>query len=417
LKVALRPQGALAFPLLGVVLGVGYLAKAPMLPLALVFLVLGAMIMYRHGPPFGVSLRVMAGLAGFVVLASVLVVAFLETDGRLTLGDSGKLNYAWQVNGLPLFHWQGGFPGNGSPAHPTRRIFSSPPVYEFATPVGGTYPPWYDPAYWYEGVRVHFDASAQWHNLVRNARTLFHTFFPLGRVQATLVISGLLLLCLRHGGGLFLRNLTAYSIILIPAVTAFAMFSLIGLEPRYVPAFITLSWLSLCAAIPWPAADRDQWKLKGLVAAMLAMLILSAFAYPDSASNLTVQTLRGEILGGEPSHLHWDVAQGLQKMGVQRGDKVAVIGDAPGAYWARLSRVKIVAEMPACREVNEGICVKGQPDGVSAFLAADQGTRDRILKAFAQTGAKVVVIRPKDSMLSRGWQRISDTDYYAYRLV
>ena len=35
--------------------------------------------------------------------------------------------------------------------HPSRKILDTPPIYEFATPVKGTLPIWYDPSYWTEG--------------------------------------------------------------------------------------------------------------------------------------------------------------------------------------------------------------------------------------------------------------------------
>ena len=60
------------------------------------------------------------------------------------------------VNGVPWYHWQGGPPGNGAPVHPTRQVATNPDIFEFAAPIAGTYPPWYDPTYWDEGARVAF---------------------------------------------------------------------------------------------------------------------------------------------------------------------------------------------------------------------------------------------------------------------
>ena len=31
--------------------------------------------------------------------------------------------------------------------HPVRKLFDAPPIYEFATPLKGTSPVWYDPSY------------------------------------------------------------------------------------------------------------------------------------------------------------------------------------------------------------------------------------------------------------------------------
>ena len=63
----------------------------------------------------------------FIVRPAVLDCKFafyhssLEQKGRLTFGDSGRLNYASLVNpGAPQVHWQGEPVGSGTPRHTTR---------------------------------------------------------------------------------------------------------------------------------------------------------------------------------------------------------------------------------------------------------------------------------------------------------
>jgi 4-amino-4-deoxy-L-arabinose transferase-like glycosyltransferase len=139
----------LNFVALGVILGFGYLAKTFVFPLAFVILLV-ALFLTRDRKK-AVPKVVLATIV-FLLLSTPFVVALSKSKGRLTIGDTGKLNYAWHVNHIESFNWQGDNPGNGIPKHPSRRIFNAPPVYEFATPVGGTYPNWYDPSYWYDGV-------------------------------------------------------------------------------------------------------------------------------------------------------------------------------------------------------------------------------------------------------------------------
>ena len=406
LRIHLRPEGTASFSLLGVVLGLGYLAKAPMFPLAFVFLALGTSAVYARVPWSGVLRRLLAALIPFVLITSALVTAFFLTGRGLTLGASGRLNYAWMVNGLPYVHWQGEFPGSGKPVHPTRMVFPSPPVYEFAAPVGGTYPPWDDPAYWYEGVKAHFDVRGHLRNLVRSAEVLLSMLL---QSQASLAVSGLLLLYLGRRRRLFLQDMLPYSILLIPALAAVGMFSLIWLELRFIGPFWTLFWLGFFASMTFVDFEEITRVITGVAVAMLAMLIL-----PNSYTSY--KTL-GVVLAQQNHPLQLTVAQGLQQLGVHPGGKVAVIGDSFGAYWARLSRVRIVAEIPACRwggQTNR--CANGQPDNVSAFLQADQETRDRILKVFEETGAKAVVMRNEDHPPLQGWRRIPDTDYDVYLL-
>src|SRR5229473_2442473 len=67
----------------------------------------------------------------------------------------------WWVNGIQPFVGWTGTPGGDEPVHAPRTIFENPQVLEFATPIAGTYPLWYDPAYWYEGAKARFNASQQ----------------------------------------------------------------------------------------------------------------------------------------------------------------------------------------------------------------------------------------------------------------
>lgn len=405
LKIRLRPQGTASFLLFGVVLGLGYLAKAPMFPLAFVFLALGAAAMYSLVPFYGILRRLLAALIPFALITGALVTAFFLAGKGVTWGESAKLNYAWMVNGLPYVHWQGEVFDSGSPDHPTRKIFPSPPVYEFATPVSGTYPPWDDPAYWYEGVTVHVDARSHLHNLVRSARVLLSMLLRM----SVLAVGSLLLLYLGRRGRLFLRNVLPYSILLVPGLAAVGMFSLMWLETRFIGSFVTLFWLSLFASMTFVESHDASRAVKGVTVTMAAVLAL-----------LTCFTSYTRVQGAQPA---WDlqrtVAQGLHRLDVRPGDTVAVILDPPGAfgaYWARLARVRIIAEIPACPYYAGSRCAEGQPDAVSAFLEADQKTREQILKSFEQTGANAVVMRNADHAPLPGWRRIPDTDYDVYLL-
>ncbi|HET8679226.1 MAG TPA: hypothetical protein VFM39_03845, partial [bacterium] len=109
-----------------------------------------------------------------------------------------------------------------------------------------------------------------------------------------------------------------------------------------------------------------------------------------------------------PVDVHWRVAQALRQIGVEPGDRVAVIGPGIRAYWARLGRLHIVAEVPAWEE--------------HKFWTADPQTQQTILDRFAAAGAKIAVheisARPEARRVTidyeaMGWQRISGTNYHA----
>ena len=169
LRVQTRPSW-FNFIILGVILGFAYLSKTVMFPLAFVFL---AVAMFSVGKLQRALPRAFVALLAFTIITSPFIVAISTKKGYLTYGDTGKLNYAFLINpGFPVLddhHWQGGPSDSGTPKHPTRMIFENPAVFEFATPIGGTYPPWYDPTYWYEGLTIKF-------NLVNQVKTAAKNF-------------------------------------------------------------------------------------------------------------------------------------------------------------------------------------------------------------------------------------------------
>jgi hypothetical protein len=83
---------------LGVALALGYWTKAAMFPPALVLLALlflkppGDQLRRRHA---------VIALACFFLVAAPLVLSLSLEKHRFTIGDSGKLNYAWFVGGVP----------------------------------------------------------------------------------------------------------------------------------------------------------------------------------------------------------------------------------------------------------------------------------------------------------------------------
>lgn len=389
------------FVLLGALLGLGYLTKAPMFPLAFVFL---GVAFFAVGHLRRALPRVAVALTVFLLLGSPLIVALSITKGRLTLGDSGKLNYARYVNRLPEVHWRGEPPGSGAAAHPTRKIFEEPPAYAFATPIGGTYPPWYDQSYWYEGVAIHFNLREQLAVLLSSAIAYYDLFF---RIQAGLMASALILYLVSCRRWSCVKPLAQNWIVLVPALAAFAMYALVLPEPRYLGPFVVLFWAGVLAGIRLPASEKSArlaW------AASLAMLLfvyvnIGAF-YLDGLKSFTAKQTSAPVsqlgtVNQTTSGSHWEVASGLSAIGIRPGDRVAFVGYSFDAFWARLARVQIIAET----------------QDVAMFWAVDRSVRAEIIKAFAATGARAIIAENVPANISAdGWRRIGNTPYFVYLL-
>lgn len=407
LRMQFRPAEWQSFVLLGGVLGFAYLARSPMFLLAFVFL---GLAMLAGSGTFRVRERiprVLVALAVFLLVAAVNAVPLFVLKGRLLLGDFTKLNYVFWVNRVPNQHWQGDPPGSGTPKHPTRRLFARPAVYEFGNPIGGTYPVWYDPSYWNEGVTPGFD-------LTGHAKTFFRSIM-VGSAQGLLshwlpsvITCALVGYYAQRRGWLSWADVAKFGNLFTLSVAAFAMYAPVQLIDRYVGGFLPLIWLGLLSAVALRAGPGAKRTAVGLAVAVLVLHgMLTVPGMLKRASQVAGDLLsRGHL---SSSHVQWEVAEGLRQIGVQPGGKVAVIGSGWNAYWARLARVRIVAEIPR--------------GSVRDFWAADEEVRQAIMSSLADVGVEVVVVSPRarprsvsasTALGAMGWRRIGQTGYYAF---
>jgi hypothetical protein len=382
--------------LLGAVLGIGYLAKAVMFPLAFIFL--GANTFssrdFRTAVP-----RVLVSSFAFLLLAGPFIAVLSLKEGRFTYSDKGKFNYAQTINGVAPRHWRGWPPGSGTPVHPTRKIFDNPVVYEFARPIKGTYPPWYDPTYWRRGLSPFFDLRGQLRAISLATQEYLNLFLN----RQTGLISGFIVIFLFSGQGWsFLNELARQWRLLLPVMAGIGVYWMLHVETRYIAPFVVLFWLSLASSVRLPNSEETTRRASTVAVAvsmvMFAVVIIGAV---PKAYTSAYELLR-EV--APSAHVHWRVADGLRNLGVQPQDQVAIIGQGTPrfyAHWARLARVKIVAEIPS-RHVDE-------------FLSASDQIQAQVLDAFAAAGATMVVAHnlPREFM-HYGWQPLGKSGYFAY---
>ena len=387
----------LHFAVLGVVLGLGYLSKAVMFPLSLVFLT----VAFASVGEFRKAIPLTAlALIAFGLTSGPFISALSRAKGHYTYGEAGKLNYAWFINPgsflVPDHHWQGGPEGSGKPIHPTRKIFETPQAFEFGTPVGGTYPPWYDPTYWFQGLTVKFSAARQLQVLIKNAIFYLHTFLALGIFGYLLLIVG----C--DSARASLSSLYGAWRLLVPAAAGLGVYMLdsdlelnfFGAQPdtRYIGAFIVLLFAGAFASVRLPTTPAAK-KLLGAFA--LATII--------SVGGLLVASAIMQFKAGVASKpREWEIAEGLGQWSLASGSKVANLG-LKEYGWARLGGFKIVAEIPDAAE----------------FWTARTEDRNQVLEKIRYTGARVIVLNPTLKIpaeaLREGWREIGTTGAYAYR--
>jgi hypothetical protein len=390
------------FLLLGVALGIGYLAKAVLFPLGFVFLATAAFATRAYRQSLASGLVLLAIAAPFIASISY-------TKHRLTFGESGRLTYAGYISNLEPW-----FPGDGGDlnltgigvaenidrpskfsaqlTHPTTRIFDKPATYYFGGPIQGTYPFWYDVSYWQEGITPFFQPSRELE--VLEYSVIYLIALTCGFYQQLIVTVALLLLfllaprpsvCFKSAG-------KAWNL-LLPVTIAILLYAIVHLEYRYVAPFICIGWIALFSGVQLPASN-------GLRILVRSLLSIVAIAQIWSAANVVSQAAKSINTHNRYS----DAAQALRTEGLQPGARIATISDQPlgqgGPFVARLAQLQIVAQV----------------NTPSQFWSATPSIQSQVLEAFSDCGAKAVVAyRPPPT--TRDWRRLNETDYYIFKLA
>jgi hypothetical protein len=386
LRIRLGIATQRTFALLGVVLGFGYLAKSIMFPLAFIFLAVALFVMgnIRIAAP-----RVVMAALVFFIIASPFIASISFATGRFTFGNSGKMAYEAFANKVDFW-----FPSNRSARHPPRKVVDMPLTYEFREPIGGTYPPWYDPAYWHEGIEPEIDLAGEGRVLVFALMIygwlLFNIF---QQFNVTAGLTALYFLMARPSQSL--RITAANWPFLIPAASAIGAYAIVYTEFRYIAAFVALLWLAAFSGVRLSGSLASRKLKSGLIVAVVSTNCISATGY--TLHNLTDAT------NAIPSY--WQAANSLADYGVKPNDKMGLIWNERwgkdalvGTFIARLAKVQIVAEVPRS----------------DTFWAATPLAQSQVIQTISRAGAKSILTtgEPHNSIPGVRWKRLGPTNFY-----
>ncbi len=374
------------FALLGVVLGAGYLTKTVMFLLAIPFILTAC----AHKPSSKTLKQAAVGFAFFALIAGPFVVALSIQKGRLTFGDSGTINYLINVDRGQFY-----IPRQADAKHAMRNLGFIPEAYEYAKRVSGTYPLWYDPSYWHEGIHPHFTFKLQLRAIALSlASCAWILFNPWLGLDITVAILALYMtapspyVCVKH--------LRAYWHLWVPAITGICLYCLVVVEYRYVGAFFGVLWMIGMAGVRLPQANSSRRIISGAVC-LLAITTLATAMRQIAREAGGADFVERRIATAEIPR----IAELLQSYGVQPGDKLAVVSDwlfpsREGAYVCRLARAQIIGE------------VRPQQ-----FWSADETTRAKLIEIYKNAGAKALFAY-EPSRVEPGWERLGSSNYYLY---
>jgi hypothetical protein len=364
---------------LGAALALGYYSKSAMFLFGLAALAGLWMWPPKHVRRAGVVLALAVFLAG----SAPLIGALSYRLGRLSIGESGRLAYAWYVNGVPAYTgWTGG--GNGSPTHGPRVLMENPRVLEFATPRGGTFPLWYDPVYWNEGVRPRFDLRGQWAVLKDQAIAYGELFRFMNGLTAGAFLLAVLALRDRRPRSPDGAGAPGHRrwLILWP-LSALAIYGVIHVEPRLVAPFFVLLWLALYALLAPRVATAG---LRIVLASVAGVTLLPSLVVSAVSARTSLADLRR---GAQPEDRQ--IAAGLVQAGLAPGDGIAVVGEAYNAYFTQIAGVRITAQVPDAEAFQR----------LGATRLGELATRLRA------AGVKALVTRQKPASALTGWLPLS----------
>lgn len=408
LLVRLQTSGRLwLYPALGFVLGLAYLTKSfAFLPSAFLFLGMLVFGLTRRG---GERTRIAGGavVAGvvFLLLAGPYIAAISRQMGHLTTGESARLNYAFFVDETGRWHeWAHHELGHagGVFMHPEIELMETPPVFSFRNHAVGTFPLWFDPAYFTQGIKPRVWLPGHVKRLMRSSQ--LGTLWVVDHPEGPLLIGVLL-----FSGALLRRGRRAWwPWLVLPGwgLLMIAIYFPIDIQERYMTPMLMLIVVSVLAMLRRRSPSDAVVRVANGTAVLLALLAL-ATAFHD------VLNMRRQIrLVGRSAGLYspqiFGAARGLEAMGLRPGEGVGCMGGHTcylDMYWARLANVQLVGEVEV-------------PDAVPMDVAWKSfANKDAIFAALRSQGIRVLVTAmPGAAEIPAGWQQLGGSEFFAYRI-
>lgn len=312
--------------ILGGLLGGGYYVKTALLPLSVV--VLALLFLW---PPFGKRnrIRVLAAAAVFIAVVSPLVVLMSRHVGHTSLGEVGRMDYEWFVQGVwdEQTGWTGAIQyAHGGLQHPPRVLLEKPAVFNFPRFTAATDAYHYEPPYWFAGEKLHFPVRGFLTELKHALNAYAEMCIAFAALFGGLLAGALLAV---HAGWIPRPDRTCLWTLLWPTA-ACLMYALVFVDRRYVGVFFVLIWLGLYGLF-WPGLSSSL--RIAIVAMVLGALFISCTEH--LLLDLVYQGRPAFILNGER----------LRTAGVDRGSRFATVGRLHDPACVRYLQGHIVAEV------------------------------------------------------------------------
>lgn len=354
----------------GFLLAIGYYTKAVLFPLgvlaiAIVFFV--NLVQHR-------SMKAPAATAiSFLLLSAPLLYSITRAQGHLSFGESGRLVYAWNVNGERFDEF--------SRIPIGQRFQNSPASYQVPTRVGVTYAPWYDPSILGRNIKAGIVPRRQLRVLYANYKVLRNLcFFDFGPLLFVFLTGSFLSRVLR---------LKAAWPLLLYSFAALGLYSMVLIEARYIAPFVLAFFASLAACIP--IFNTDQRFVNAALTVALAIFVF--LGLPTLVSFLDFRTAPSQSMV---------IASEVAQLRLQQGDKIAVVGDGISQLWPQLLHLSIAAEVPESQ--------------ASEFWRLSDDQQLSLLREFRAREAKVAIAARPSTYPASPWTCFKASNYCYFDL-
>lgn len=321
---------------IGCFMGLAYLAKAFFISWALPCVALLAVFRQTYNLSakhlFALTIAMLTTMALYAVPLSIKL-------GHPSFGESGKYQVVFSSNDrilpmVPMVH------GSLETKHPSNILLQTPTVYEFEKPFDVSYPPWFDPHYWNDGLNAKVDWKLYNELLVDKVVTLFLSF---------IVFISILKLGLCFSA----KKLVPYSIpdlrttspIWLTVCACSLLYLLMSAAvSRYFMGFIPTMVASIFLAYQSPGSElaikrerRTLWFTSILI--LISFTFHSLLHFYFFGLKITEPTSRSD-------DQHSATAKKLTEIGIKPHDKIMRVARNEGGeyYWAHLADVRVVAE-------------------------------------------------------------------------
>ncbi len=375
-----RDSSWLHYVMLGEALALGYLAKAAAFPMALMSF--AVLLFISRGEKLR-WLKCLSCVVGFTLVAGPFLYTLSKKEGHPTFGESGRVAFLMYGNGLPAY-WLGEVvPKEGnSPSYVT--TCSDPYVFSFTEVPPGVYFPSYEPSRWYAGLVPRLQLKQELLNLRVGIRVLG----GMAASESDLIL-GFVLLLLFSGVPNGLRSVVHWWFLWLPATLGIVMFWMVHVDERFIAPFLVIGVVGLYSGVLTSSTRRPATITKILMAVLLVQgckaIIIPGKGFFGSRPSSSITAAK--------------IVDGLERVGISPGTKVALIGNPEAPYWAWMGQYSIVAEVPT--------------SGTSRFLGATASGRQRVYGCLLKTGAQAALLHADSpDLLEPGWQKVGLEDLY-----